>query len=83
MPTDAEIRSAYTELTGAEPQLGYYTALNEAKDKLRIIISRFGDADGDRLTAEYIAQLVHENMMAAVLEGFTMRAAELADQDKK
>ncbi len=69
MPTDTEILTAYNRIarTQAEPE-AVNTALKEAKDKLAWIIGRYGDGNGRRLKAGYIAQLVDEAVLAGALE---------------
>lgn len=42
-----------------------------AKEKLRHIVTRYGDADGERNTVEYIAQLTIEAMQAEALRLWT------------
>ena len=43
-----------------------------AKDKLRHIVTHFGDADGARNTLDYIAQLTIEAIRAQAITDYTM-----------
>lgn len=38
----------------------YNEIINQAKQKLNFIISRYGDADGQRLTKQYFEKIVDE-----------------------
>lgn len=64
-----ELKGLAEEYLGADiPQELFGMVLPAAQRKLEWIISREGDADGQRLKPRYIAQLISEEIRAELLE---------------
>lgn len=65
---DRAVRNEACSMIGAEIADSVWDrAYESAKNKLRHIVTRYGDADGERNTVAYIAQLVTEAIRADAL----------------
>lgn len=53
-----------------------------AKNKLAVIISRFGDANGERLEDYYLEQLIREELRAERVSSKALFEMQLAGKEK-
>lgn len=66
------VREEVSDRLGRElPDATFRDMYDRAKEKLRHIVAHFGDADGERNTVTYIAQLTIEAMQAEALRLWT------------
>lgn len=73
------VREEVSDRLGRElPDVTFRDMYGRAKEKLRHIVTLFGDADGARNTVEYIAQLTIEAMQAEALRLLTAAGCETA-----
>lgn len=65
---ELDVREEVSDIIGRElPDAAWSRYFDRAKNKLRYIIGREGDAGGARNTVEYMAELVIEAMRAEIL----------------
>ena len=88
---DEELKALAEKYLGAAiPETVYMVAKQCALEKLMRIITREGDADGERLKPYYLAQLIAEDIQSGVLTVMCemnfedkKRAARKADNPKR